>query len=205
MMLLCDVVFKRHLVVVHRSLSFHVTLKRAVAKPDARLHRPPDELDTQYPLHPSLRLSPDPIPVVRIDEQQRHKNPNVSSLSIEPQLLHVRLPDMESPFCISADGRRTTLERRSLFLQFSLSFFFFWAKRDNLQERTGLVGKDKCPFLVSAFLIDDLVYGCLLVPWSGDNVLVVHGYITAQHRGRLFRLEMRQKKERKYWKQARSK
>lgn len=79
------------------------------------------------------------------------------------------------------------------------SFLFFLATRDSLQERTGLGRKEKRPFFVSAFLIDDLVYGCLLVPWSSDNVLVIHGYIAAQHRGRLFRLQPKKKtKERKY-------
>lgn len=64
---------------------------------------------------------------------------------------------------------------------------FFWA----LQEGAGLVRKENK--LVSTFLIDDLVYGCLLVPRSGDNVLVIHGYIAAEHRGRLFRLETKRK------------
>lgn len=51
-----------------------------------------------------------------------------------------------------------------------------------------------CPSPDSTFLIDDLVYGCLLVPRSGDDVLVIHGYIAAEHRGRLFRLETDRKR-----------
>lgn len=115
------------------------------------------------------------------------QNPNDSSLSILPQSFSLIWSHLSASLQMTEE-RRCNQGR-------SFCSFLFLATRDSLQERAGLVRKQKCPFVVSAFLIDDLVYGCLLVPWSGDNVLVIHGYITAQHRGRLFRLETKKKKE----------
>lgn len=119
------------------------------------------------------------------------QNPNDCPLSIDPQLLpSVSLVWSHLPAPLQMAGEPCWNQGRSV-----CTFLFFLATRDSLQERTGLGRKERCPFFVSTFLIDDLVYGCLLVPWSGDNVLVIHGYIAAQHRGRLFRLETKKREK----------
>lgn len=85
-----------------------------------------------------------------------------------------------------AEDRKTMAWRRSLSLRFCYFFGYVWQSpgRHRPREKGEMSSSS-----FSAFLIDDLVYGGLLVPRSGDNVLVIHGYIAAQHRGRLFRLE----------------
>lgn len=55
----------------------------------------------------------------------------------------------------------------------------FLVPRENLLKHMRCVAKKKCPCCPFMVLVDDLINSGLLVSWTGNNVLVIHRYVTA--------------------------